>query len=180
MNKPLSGIKIAMLVTDGFERPEMVEPRKALQDAGATVVLISPKFPKVKALNHTEWADEFQVDLPLEKARSADFDAIVLPGGIINPDLLRIMPTAIKFIKEFVDMGKPIAAICHGPWTLIETGFVKGKKMTSWKSLKTDLINAGAQWVDEKVVVDGKFVTSRMPADIPYFNEAVIKMLSKK
>ncbi len=175
MANELSGKKVAILVADGFEQVEMTEPRKALEDAGAGTDLISPSGGKVKGWQHTEWGDEFKVDVPLDQALPDDYDALLLPGGVMNPDKLRRNPRAIGFIRTFVDAGKPIAAICHGPWTLIEADAVRGRKMTSYESIKTDLKNAGATWMDEPVVVDNGLVTSRKPDDIPQFNQKMIE-----
>ena len=171
----LAGKKVAILVEQGFEQVEMTEPRKALDEAGAQTYLISLQKDKVKAFQHDRWGDEFKVDVALDKADCADYDALVLPGGVMNPDKLRNNTTAIDFVRGFVEAGKPIAAICHGPWTLIEAGAVKGRKMTSWPSLKTDLRNAGAQWSDEQVVTDRGLVTSRKPDDIPAFNRKMLE-----
>jgi protease I len=170
--------KIAVLATDGFEQAELVEPVKALREAGATVHVISPKGGEIQGMKHDQKGDKSKVDLELSNAKAADYDGLVLPGGVANPDTLRINEKAIAFIREFVHAGKPIAAVCHGPWTLIEAQAVKGKKMTSWPSLKTDLKNAGAEWVDQDVVVDGNLVTSRKPEDLPAFNREFIKLLS--
>jgi protease I len=170
----LRGKHVAILVTDGFEQVEMTKPRQALLDAGATVDLVSLKGKKVQAMQHDEKGDKFTADKTLGEANASDYDAIMLPGGVANPDKLRISGEAVAFVKNFVDAGKPIAAICHGPWTLIEAGGVRGKTMTSWPSLKTDLTNAGATWIDREVVVDGKLVTSRKPDDIPAFNAKMI------
>lgn len=175
MKKKLAGKKIALLVADGFEQIEMTAPRKALEDAGAIVHLISPNIDSVKGWQHTEWGDSFDVDVTLKKANPNSYDALMLAGGVMNPDTLRMNEDAVAFVKDFVRDGKPIAAICHGPWTLIEAGGVKGRKMTSWPSLKTDLKNAGATWVNEEVVVDNGLVTSRNPDDIPAFNEKMIE-----
>jgi len=171
----LSGKKIAILVTDGFEQVEMTEPRKALQQAGATTILVSPAQGKVRGFQHDKPGDEFPVDMPLNKARAEDYDGLVLPGGVANPDRLRIITAAVDFVRSFFDAGKPIAAICHGPWTLIEAGAVRGRTMTSWPSLRTDLRNAGANWVDQEVVVDRGLITSRKPADLPAFNRKMIE-----
>lgn len=170
----LNGEKIAILVAPGFEQSELVEPRKALDAAGARTFLVSPQSGQIRAWKSGNWADSFTVDVPLDSARAADFDALLLPGGVINPDKLRIDDRAVEFIRHFVDSGKPIAAICHGPWPLIEAGGVRGRKMTSWPSLRSDLRNAGATWIDEEVVVDRAVVTSRKPQDIPAFNRAMI------
>ena len=177
-SETLNGLKVAILVTDGFEQVEMTEPRKALDAAGAETQLVSPKDGQVKAWTFTEWGDIFPVDMPLDSAQPEDFDALLLPGGVINPDALRMDKKAVAFAKAFFDAGKPVASICHGPWTIIEAGAVRGRRLTSWPSLKTDLKNAGAEWVDEQVVVDQGLVTSRKPDDIPAFNPEVIKLFA--
>jgi protease I len=174
----LDGMKIAILVADGFEQVELIEPRKALDAAGAHTQVVSPSEKKVRAWDFTDWGKKVDVDVPLIGARADDFSALLLPGGVINPDTLRIIPAAVAFVKAFVDAGKPIASICHGPWTLIEAGAVRGRRMTSWPSLRTDLTNAGAQWVDLEVVVDKRVVTSRKPDDIPAFNREMIKLFA--
>ena len=171
----LNGKKVAILVENGFERVEMTEPRKALEEAGAGTDLVSPVKGKVRGWEFTDWGDEFDVDVQLADATADDYDALMLPGGVINPDKLRLHPDAIEFIRAFVDQGKPIAAICHGPWTLINAQAVRGRTMTSWPSLQVDLINAGAKWVDREVVVDDGIVTSRKPDDIPAFNRKMIE-----
>jgi protease I len=175
----LDGKKIAILVTDGFEQVEMTEPRKALEEAGAGTDLVSPANGKVKGWQHTKWGDEFAVDVPLSDARADDYDALVLPGGVMSPDKLRIDTRAVDFVRAFFDAGKPVAAICHGPWTLINAGVVKGREMTSWPSVSTDLKNAGARWVDREVVVDNGLVTSRKPDDLPTFNRKMIEEFSE-
>jgi protease I len=175
MSSELNGKRIAILVESGFEQVEMTEPRQALEDAGAQADLISPEDREVMGMEHEEPGDSFTVDVSLKSADPDDYDGLVLPGGVANPDKLRINPDAVKFVKSFVDAGKPIAAICRGPWTLIEAGAAKGRTMTSWPSLKTDLRNAGANWVDKEVVVDRGVVTSRKPDDIPAFNEKMIE-----
>lgn len=175
MMQDLQGKRVAILVENGFEQVEMTEPRKALNQSGAQTELVSPSPGKVKGWNHTQWGDEFQVDVPLNAADANQYDALVLPGGVMNPDKLRMNATAVQFVRSFVQQGKPIAAICHGPWTLIEAGAVRGRKMTSYPSLQTDLKNAGAQWVDQEVVVDQGLVTSRNPNDIPAFNRKMIE-----
>jgi protease I len=177
-SETLNGLKVAILVTDGFEQVEMTEPRKALDDAGAETRLVSPKDGQVKAWKFTEWGDTFPVDMPLDSARSEDFGALLLPGGVINPDKLRMLPEAVAFAKAFFDAGKPVASICHGPWTVIEAGAARGRRLTSWPSLKTDLQNAGAEWVDQEVVIDQNLVTSRKPDDLPAFNPEVIKLFA--
>ena len=175
MAEELRNKRVAVLVENGFEQSELVEPRKALQAAGATAEIVSPQSAKVKGWQHTNWGDELPVDVPLERAKPENYDALLLPGGVMNPDKLRANAAAVRFVKHFVDSGKPIAAICHGPWTLIEAGGVRGRKMTSWPSLQTDLKNAGAQWVDQEVVTDNGLVTSRKPDDIPAFNRKMIE-----
>jgi protease I len=177
-DKPLNGLKVAILVTDGFEQVELMEPRKALDEAGAETRVVSPKADRVRGWKFTDWGDEVPVDAPLDQAKPEDFDALLLPGGVMNPDSLRIIPKAVAFSKAFFDAGKPVAAICHGPWTVIEAGAARGRQMTSWPSLKTDLKNAGANWVDKEVIVDQKLVTSRKPDDIPAFNREMIQLFS--
>jgi len=172
----LKGLNVAILVTDGFEEVELTEPRKALDAAGATTRIVSPKPDRVRAWNFTDWSIELPVDVGLDQAKPEDFDALLLPGGVINPDKLRMEPKAVAFAKAFFDAGKPVAAICHGPWTIIETGAARGRRMTSWPSLKTDLKNAGADWVDQEAVVDQGLVTSRSPDDLPAFNRETIKL----
>ena|SRR5436190_6333585 len=171
----LTNKKVAILVAEGFEQQEMTEPRKALEQAGAETMIVSPVEGEVQGWNHFDKADKFKVDVSLEQAEADDFDALLLPGGVANPDQLRMSPEAINFVADFFDTGKPIAVICHGPWTLIEADVVRGRTMTSWPSLKTDLMNAGAEWVDEEVVVDQGLVSSRKPDDIPAFCEKMIE-----
>jgi protease I len=175
----LEGIRVAILATDGFEQSELIEPRKALDAAGAVTKVVSPKSGKLRGWNHKEWGEEVQVDQPLDAADPQNYDALVLPGGVMNPDALRMQPKAVAFVKAFFDAGKPVGAICHGPWTVIESGAAKGHRMTSWPSLKTDIRNAGADWVDQEVVVDANLVTSRKPDDIPAFNREIIKLFSQ-
>ena len=171
----LNGKKIAILVENGFEQVEMTEPREALEEAGAGTDLVSPVQGRVKGWKFTDWGDEFDVDVQLSEASPDDYDALLLPGGVINPDKLRLHPEAIRFIRQFFDQNKPIAAICHGPWTLIDAEIVRGRTVTSWPSLRVDLRNAGANWVDQQVVVDNGLVTSRKPDDIPAFNRKMIE-----
>src|SRR5262245_19463798 len=171
--------RVAMLVTDGFEQVELTGTKQALEKSGAKVSIVSPNASKVKGWNHTEWGDEFAVDVPLQSARADRFDALVLPGGVMNPDKLRRNEWALQFVRAFYESGKPIAAICHGPWTLIDAGLVEGKRMTSYESIQTDLKNAGAHWVDEPVVVDNGLVTSRKPDDIPAFNQKLIEEIAE-
>jgi protease I len=175
MQGQLSGKKVAILIADGFEQVEMTEPRQALEQAGAATELISFKSGKVKGWQHTDWGDEFPVDVILERARPEEYDALLLPGGVMNPDKLRNDTRAVNFVKTFFDAGKPVAAICHGPWTLINAGVVRGRELTSYPSIQADLKNAGATWVDREVVVDNGLVTSRKPDDIPAFNRKMIE-----
>lgn len=169
LDVPLAGKKVAILVADGFEQVEMTKPKNALEKAGAETTLISPCDSQVRGWRHTRWGNRFAVDLPLQQAHPEDFDALLLPGGVMNPDHLRMEPKAVEFVKGFFEAGKPVAAICHGPWTLIEAGVVRGRKLTSYQSIKTDLQNAGAEWADQEVVVDRGLVTSRKPDDLPAF-----------
>jgi protease I len=175
MTQNLEGLKVAILVAEGFEQVELTEPKKALESAGAQTRIVSPVKAHVQGWNHFEKGDRFPVDVPLGEADSRDFDALLLPGGVANPDQLRIIPVAVDFIREFFTDDKPVASICHGPWPLIEAGVVRGRTMTSWPSLKTDLINAGAKWVDQEVVTDNGLVTSRKPDDIPAFNKKMLE-----
>jgi protease I len=179
MSADLQGKRVAMLVADGFEQVELTEPKRALESAGATVSIVSPQPDQVRGWQHTDWGDNFPVDVPLESARAEDFDALVLPGGVMNPDTLRRNEWALQLVRAFYESGKPIAAICHGPWTLIDAGIVSGRRMTSYHSLQTDLKNAGAEWVDEEVVTDMGLVTSRTPDDIPAFNRKVIEEIAE-
>lgn len=174
----LKGMKVAILVADGFEQVEMTKPRQALDEAGAKTSIVSPNDGQVRGWNHTEWGDKFPVDVPLNQAKPDDFDALQLPGGVMNPDKLRMNPKAVQFVKAFLDAGKPVGVICHGPWTVIEAGHAKGRRIASWPSLKTDLENAGAEWVDESAVTDRNMVSSRNPNDIPAFNKAMIELFS--
>jgi protease I len=178
-NGNLQGKKVAILATDGFEQSELLEPRKALDEAGATTQVVSPAGKKIKGWAQKDWGKEVSVDVPLDSADAEEFDALLLPGGVMNPDQLRLNPTAVQFVKQFTDAGKPVAPICHGPWTLVEAGAVRGRTMTSWPSLKTDLQNAGASWVDKEVVNDQGVVTSRRPDDIPAFNREMIRLFSE-
>jgi protease I len=171
--------RVAALVDNGYEQSELIEPRKALENAGAKVDIVSPQKSKVKGWKHTDWGDEVPVDRQLDTADASEYDALLLPGGVMNPDRLRTNRKAVQFVKGFVDSGKPIAAICHGSWTLIEAGGVKGRTVTSWPSLQTDLVNAGASWVDREVVVDHGLVTSRKPEDIAAFNVMMIEEIAE-
>lgn len=175
MTDQLKNRKVAIVVENGFEQVEMTEPRKALQEAGAQTEIVSPVKDRVKGWKIDHWGDEFPVERPVAEARSEDYDALLLPGGVMNPDKLRRNEAVLNFIRGFFDSGKPVAAICHGPWTLIDCGVARGRKMTSWPSIQMDLKNAGVDWADREVVVDRGLVTSRKPDDIPVFNERMIE-----
>jgi protease I len=177
-DRGVNGLKVAILVTDGFEQVELTEPRKALDDADAETRIVSPKESGVRGWDFTDWGRTLPVDVKLDQARPEMFDALLLPGGVMNPDKLRLDPKAVAFVKAFFDAGKPVAAICHGPWTIIEAGHARGRKMTSWPALKTDLRNAGAEWVDHEAVVDGNLLTSRKPDDIPAFNREMLRLFA--
>ena len=179
MAQTLQNRKIAILVADGFEQVELTEPRKALQQAGAEARVVSPAKGKVKGWNFTDWGEEIPVDVPLDQANAEQYDGLLLPGGVMNPDKLRIIPEAVAFVKAFFDTQKPVAVICHGPWTLIDAGVVHGRRMTSYPSVRTDLKNAGADWVDQEVVVDQGLVSSRKPDDIPAFNQKMLEEFAK-
>ena len=172
----LSGLRVAILATDGFEQSELTAPRQALKEAGAVTEVIAPQAGQVKGWKHKEWGESVGVDHTLDETDPKDYDALLLPGGVMNPDALRMQPKAVAFVRSFFEAGKPVAAICHGPWTVVESGAAKGYRMTSWPSLKTDIRNAGAEWVDEEVVVDENLVTSRKPDDIPAFNRELIAL----
>lgn len=176
----LAGKRVAVLMTDGVEQIEYTSPRSYLEEKGATVILVSPKNrgEKVQGFNHTDKGDTFDVELHVRDASPADFDGLLLPGGVNNPDQLRLSEESINFIRDFAAEQKPIGAICHGPWTLIDAGVAESKHVTSWPSLRNDLLNAGAEWTDEEVVIDGNLVTSRNPGDLPAFNEALAKELA--
>ena len=179
MERNLKGKKVAILATDGFEQSELAEPLKAFEGAGATVHVVSPKAGAIKGWKHTEWGDSFAVDATLDQADPHHYDALVLPGGVMNPDKLRRDPKVQQFVRSFFEEGKPVGAICHGPWTLIDAGVIKGRTVTSYETIQTDLKNAGANWVDREVVVDNGLVTSRKPDDIPAFVDAVIEVIEK-
>ena len=174
-DKKLDGVKVAILAASGFEYDELTKPRMALDEAGAETLIVSIKAGRITSWLDSNWGDSVAVDMTLEEASAFDFDALLIPGGVMSPDKLRMDKTVIKFVKTFVDAGKPIASICHGPQLLIETGMLNGRSMTSWPSLKTDLKNAGANWVDQEVVSDNGLVTSRKPEDIPAFNKKMIE-----
>ncbi len=171
----LSNRKVAILTEEGFEQVELTSPKEALLAEGATVHIVSPKTGAIKAWNHTDWGIEVNVDVELKNANPDDYDALMLPGGVLNPDKLRMNKDAVAFASAFLDEGKPVAAICHGPQLLIETGLIKGKELTSYPSLQTDLVNAGANWVDREVVVDQGLVTSRTPDDLDAFNTKMVE-----
>ena len=174
----LVGKRVAILATDGVEQSELEQPRAALNAAGATTVLVSPKEGTIRAWNHGNWGDTINVDVTLADARPQNFDALLLPGGVMNPDKLRTDDQAVRFVRAFFQEGKPVAAICHGPWMLVEAGVVQGVTLTSWPSLKTDIRNAGGDWVDREVVVDHGLVTSRKPSDIPAFDKKMIDVFA--
>jgi protease I len=175
--KPLDGCRVAIVATDGFEQVELTEPMSALREAGAEVKVISPKSGRIRGWDHKDWGEEVRVDLTIDQASPENFDALVLPGGVMNPDTLRLDDRVIEFVRHFFEDEKPIAAIRHAPWTLIECGndVLRGRRLTSYESIRTDLINAGADWIDEPVVVDGNLVTSRSPRDLQVFNRAMIE-----
>jgi protease I len=175
----LNGKKIAMIATDGVEAVELTEPKKAMENAGATVHVISLKSGQIKGFNHDEPGPSIKVDKAIGEVKAEDYDNLVLPGGVANPDKLRTNPEVVKFVKRFVDDGKTVAAICHGPWTLIEAGVVRGRVLTSWPSLKTDITNAGGTWVDKEVVTDKGLITSRKPDDLRAFNKEIITEFSR-
>jgi protease I len=175
----LNGKRVAILVEDGFEQVELTSPKQALEEAGATTQIISPKRGKVKGWDHTKWGDEFPVDVAIEQANANDYDALLLPGGVMNPDNLRTNQQAVQFVRSFFDQQKPVASICHGPWILAEADVLRGRKVTSYNSIKTDLKNAGANWVDQEVVVDQGLVTSRNPDDLPAFNRKMIEEIAE-
>jgi protease I len=174
----LNGKRVAILVAEGFEQSEMVQPRKALEAAGAETLIVSPANDEVQGWNHFDKGDFFNVDIELEDADADEFDALLLPGGVANPDQLRTEPKAVQFVKRFADSGKPTGVICHGPWTLIDAGVVSGRTLTSWPSVRTDLVNAGANWVDREVCQDGRLISSRRPDDLPAFCEALVAELT--
>jgi len=178
MVKKLKGVRVAILATDGFEQSELLDPRRALDEAGASTQVISLKSGEIKGWKHKEWGQTIAVDETVDSAEAKDFDALLLPGGVMNPDNLRMDAKAVAFVRAFFAAKKPVAAICHGPWTIVEAGAAKGRTLTSWPSLKTDIQNAGGNWVDQEVVVDGNLVTSRNPKDIPAFNREIAKLFA--
>ena len=179
MSTSINGKRVAFLATDGVEEVEYTEPRKAVEAAGGIAELVSLADGEIQAVNHLDHGGKYPVERTVKNADMQDYDALVLPGGVANPDFLRTDPDAVRFVRDFVVAGKPVAAICHGPWTLVEAGVVDGRTLTSWPSLRTDLANAGATWVDEPVHVDGNLVTSRKPDDLPAFNEALLQAINQ-
>lgn len=175
MQLGLEGKKVAILATDGVEQVELLEPKKALERAGARVEVIAPKAGAIQGMNHDDKGDEIPVDRALDAVSSADYDALLLPGGVANPDRLRTDRRAVNFVRDFFDRDKPVAAICHAAWLLVEAGVVEGRTITSWPSLRTDIENAGGSWVDQAVRVDGRLITSRKPDDLPQFCARVVK-----
>ncbi|HET9094577.1 MAG TPA: type 1 glutamine amidotransferase domain-containing protein [Solirubrobacteraceae bacterium] len=178
MSGELKGKRVAFLAADGVEQVELVEPRKAVEAAGAETVLVSLEPGEIQAFNHLDPGEKIRVDATADSADASQFDALVLPGGVANPDLLRGDEDAVRFVRAFFQQEKPVGVICHGPWTLVEAGVVRGRTLTSWPTLQTDLRNAGAEWVDEEVHVDGRLVSSRKPDDIPSFNRTVIEVFA--
>jgi protease I len=175
----LNGKKVAILVEDGFEQVELTSPKQALEQAGAKAEIVSPKHDKVKGWDHTNWGQESPVDVPLAQANPNNYDALLLPGGVMNPDKLRMNQQAVQFVRNFFEQGKPVASICHGPWMLVEADIARGRKLTSYPSIKTDVKNAGGNWVDQEVVVDQGLVTSRSPKDLPAFNQKLIEEVAE-
>lgn len=179
MAMPLENKRVAVLATDGFEEVELTKPVSALKEAGATPEIVAPKGGEIRAWDKTDWGTTVPVDVELDSANPEDYDALLLPGGVLNPDQLRMNRTAVEFVRHFVERDKPIAAICHGPWTLIEADGVRGRRMTSYASIRTDLMNAGAQWEDGEAVVDGTLLTSRNPDDLPAFNKRMKEVFAR-
>lgn len=175
----LSGMKVAILAVDGFEQVELTEPRKALEKAGAKTSVISQKSGKIQGFNHVDKADKFDVDATFADAHPDDYDAVLLPGGVVNGDALRIIPEAQRFVNKIAEDGKPIAVICHGPWLLVSAGLVRGRTLTSWPTLEDDIRNAGGKWVDQEVCVDGRMVSSRKPDDLPAFNAKIVEVFAQ-
>ena len=178
MSGELNGKRVAILAADGVEEVELVEPRKAVEEAGAETTIVSISPGEIQAFNHLDHGDKIKVDVTADSADPGQFDALMLPGGVANPDFLRQDADAVRFVRGFFEQDKPVGVICHGPWTLVEADVVRGRTLTSWPSLQTDLRNAGAQWVDEEVHVDGRLVSSRKPDDLPSFNRAVVEVFA--
>jgi protease I len=179
MARTLAGKRIAILATDGFEQSELAEPRRALEEAGATTDIVSLRAGTIRGWKDRNWGDAYNVDRTVGEADADDYDALVLPGGVMNPDKLRVDRDAVAFVRRFFERDRPVGAICHGPWTLIDAGVVQGRLMTSWPSLRQDLVNAGARWTDEEVVTDGRLVTSRKPGDLPAFNRKLVEEIAQ-
>jgi len=179
VDKQLDGLRVAILVSDLFEQAELAEPQRALEDAGAQTAIVAPKGPTVHGMHHEKMGDSFAVDVLLHDAQAADFDALVLPGGTLNADALRMVESAQRFVQAFDEASKPIAVICHGPWLLVSAGLVEGRTLTSWPSLQDDIRNAGGNWVDREVVVDANWISSRKPADLPAFNRELVDALAR-
>jgi len=175
MTHELLNKRVALLAADGFEQVELTKPKEAIEEAGANVSIVSPNKEKIQGMHHADKGDSFDVDIPLEDADPEEFDALLIPGGLMNPDTLRSTPKALEFVRAFFRTGKPVAAICHGPWVLIDAGVIRGRRVTSWPAIQTDVRNAGGTWMDEEVVVDNGLVTSRKPDDIPAFNRKMIE-----
>lgn len=180
MAERLNNFKVAILAENGFEQSELLEPKRALEQAGAKTFVVSPQKDKIKGWQMTDWGQDVKVDVPLGQANPDEYDALLLPGGVMNPDKLRMQPHAVEFVRHFFNQNKPVAAICHGPWLLVEAKVVKGRTVTSWPSVRTDILNAGGNWVDQEAVVDGNLVTSRQPDDIPAFNERMLTLFAQK
>jgi protease I len=174
----LKGLRVAILATDGFEQSELLEPRKALDAAGATTEVVAPMNGDIRGWNHKEWGESVHVTQAVRNANPSEYDALLLPGGVMNPDALRMHTEAVSFVKSFFEAGKPVAAICHGPWTIVECDAARGRRMTSWPSLKTDITNAGGEWVDAEAVVDANLLTSRKPDDLPAFNREMLALFA--
>jgi len=180
MAESLQGLRVAILVDNGFEQSELLEPKKALEAAGAQPLIVSPQEQQVRGWSANDWGVTLPVDVPLDMASPDDFQALLLPGGVMNPDKLRMQPDAVEFVRDFFTKGKPVAAICHGPWMLVEANVIRGKTLTSWPSVQTDIRNAGGHWVDQDAVVDGLLLTSRKPDDIPVFNDRMVSLFAGK
>lgn len=179
MNNRTLGKKVAILATDGFEQSELEKPKRALEEAGMETTVVAPKSGQIRGWNNKEWGDAIKVDATLKECKPDEFDALLLPGGVINSDSLRMEEDAVEFVKSFFESGKPIGAICHAPWILAEAKVAKGRKITSWPSLETDMTNAGAHWVNQEVIVDEGLVTSRKPDDIPAFSAKLIEEIGE-
>jgi protease I len=180
MTTELNGLKVAILAENGFEQSELLKPKHALEQAGAKTTVISPQKGPIKGWNMTDWGQDVTVDKLLQEAKPEEYDALLLPGGVMNPDKLRMIPEAVAFVKHFFDKNKPVAAICHGPWLLVEAAVLAEKTLTSWPSIRTDIMNAGGRWVDQETVIDKNLLTSRKPDDIPAFNEKMLMLFAQR